>query len=89
MTLNFPNVSRSYDARRNLIRFWGHDSALEIPFFVEVSALDELPSRTMNAEAGYLHLFDAALTRIHEIACKAYSRGSRSSYLLTAADFER
>ena len=30
MTLDFPNESRSYDAKRNLVRFWGYDSALEI-----------------------------------------------------------
>ena len=54
MTLNFPNGSRSYDARRNLIRFWGYDSALEISFFVEVSALNKLNPQTRNAEAGYL-----------------------------------
>jgi hypothetical protein len=39
MALNFPNGSRSFDARRDLIRFWGYDSALEISFFVEMSAL--------------------------------------------------
>ena len=33
MTLNFPNLSRSYEARQNRVRFWGYDSAREITFF--------------------------------------------------------
>jgi hypothetical protein len=87
MTLNFPNGSRSYDARRNLIRFWGHDSALEISFFVEVSALYKLIPRTRNAEAGYLEAFDTARDRIHETARRVYSRARKGAYLLAAADF--
>jgi hypothetical protein len=87
MTLNFPNGSRSYDARRNLIRFWGYDSALEISFFVEVSALNKLNPQTRNAEAGYLEAFDAARDRIHETAREVYSRTCKGVYLLAAADF--
>jgi hypothetical protein len=84
---DFPNGSRSYDARRNLIRFWGHDSALEISFFVEVSALCKLNPRTSNAEADYLEAFDAARDRIHETDCTVYSRARKGAYLLAAADF--
>ena len=87
MTLNFPNGSRSYDARRNLIRFWGHDNALEISFFVEVSALCRLIPQTRDAEAGYLEAFDAARDRIHEAARNVYSRSRKGAYLLAAADF--
>jgi hypothetical protein len=87
MTVNFPNVSRSYDARRNLIRFWGYDSALEIPFFLEVSALFRLIPQTTDVEAGYLEAFDAARDRIHEAARKVYSRSHKGVYLLAAADF--
>lgn len=87
MTLNFPNQSRSYDARRNLIRFWGHDSALEISFFVEVSALYKLNPQTKSVESGYLEAFDAARPQIHETARKAYSRDYKGAYLLAAADF--
>ena len=87
MTLNFPNESRSYEARGNLIRFWGYDSALVIPFFVEVSALHKLYPLTRTVEAGYLEAFDAVRDRIHKTACKVYSRGSKASYLLAAADF--
>ena len=87
MTLNFPNGSRSYDARRGLIRFWGYDSALEIPFFAEVSALFKLIPQTRNVEAGYLETFDAARGRIHETARKIYSQSRKDAYLLAAVDF--
>ena len=87
MTLNFPNGNRSYDARRNLIRSWGYDSALEISFFVEVSALYKLNPQTRNVEAGYLEAFDAARDRIHETARKVYSRNRQGAYLLAAVDF--
>ena len=72
---------------RNLIRFWGYDSALEISFFVEVSALYKLNPQTMNVEAGYLETFDATRDRIHETARKVYSQSRKDAYLLAAADF--
>jgi len=87
MTLNFPNGSRSYDERRNLIRFWGYDSALEISFFVEVSALYKLNPQTRDQEAGYLAAFDTELDRIHETARKVYSQSRKDAYLLAAQDF--
>ena len=87
MTLDFPNGSRSYDARRNLVRFWGYDRALEISFFVEVGALHKLNPQTRNAEAGYLETFDSARDRIHETARKIYSRARKGAHLLAAADF--
>ena len=87
MTLNFPNRSRSYDARRNFICFWGYDSALEISFFLEVSALHKLNPQTGNVEEGYLQAFDAARDRIHETARKVYSQAPKGAYLLAAADF--
>ena len=87
MTLNFPNESRSYDSTRNLIRFWGYDSALEISFFVEVSALDKLDPVARSVEAEFLEAFDAARDRIHETARKVYARSRKDAYVLAAADF--
>lgn len=87
MALNFPNMSRSYDARRCLVCFWGYDSALEIPFFVEVGALCKLNPQMSDVEARYLEAFDAARDRIHEAARKAYSRNYEDAYLLAAEDF--
>lgn len=87
MALDFPNESRSYDAKNNRVRFWGHDRAIEISFFVEADALCELEPRTKTVEAGYLETFDAARDRIYETARRAYSRTRRTAYLLAAADF--
>lgn len=87
MTLNFPNKSRSFDARRDLVRFWGYDSALEISFFVEVSALRKLAPQTAKEEAGYLQAFDAARDRIHETARKVYARNRTHTCLLSINDF--
>jgi Protein of unknown function (DUF1488) len=86
MALNFPNQSRSFDARGNVVRFWGYDSALEIPFFVEVGALCKLDPQWPNVEAAYLAKFDAALDRIREAARKVYKRGRKASYVLAATD---
>lgn len=87
MTLQFPNTSRSYDARRNFIRFWGYDNSMEVSFFVEVSALHKLDPQMGNVEAGYLEAFDAARDRIHETARRIYSKAPNDAYLLAAADF--
>jgi hypothetical protein len=88
MTLGFPNQSRSYDPDRHRIRFWGYDNALEVPFFLEESALFKLYPRTQNVEAAILAAFDAARDRILEVAGKVYApRQRRSFYVLAAADF--
>lgn len=89
MTLTFPNPSRSFDATRNRVRFWGYDSAIEISFFVEAGALRHLCPEMNNVEAGFLEAFDDARKRIHEVADKVYVRsGNRSyAYSLAAEDF--
>lgn len=87
MALSFPNASRSYDETRNLVRFWGYDSALEIAFLVEVGALCKLEPRMGNLEADSLEAFDAARERVLEVARKVYTRGRCGPYLLAAADF--
>ena len=87
--LNFPNPSRSFDAAKNRVRFWGYDSALEISFFVEADALKQLCPEMSSVEAGFLIAFDAARARIHEVANKAYVRSSKGTYayILAAEDF--
>jgi Protein of unknown function (DUF1488) len=37
--IDFPNLSRSYDVTRHVVRFWGHDSAIEASFFIDEDAL--------------------------------------------------
>jgi len=38
----FPNGSRSYDATRLAIRFWGYDQSMEVPFFISAAVLGAL-----------------------------------------------
>jgi hypothetical protein len=88
MALNFPNLCRSYDAPGNRVRFWGHDGASEVPFFLEMSGLLTLYPETPKTESRILTAFDAARDRIIEAASKVYSpRRPRSFYVLAAGNF--
>src|ERR1700722_2372282 len=46
MALHFPNASRSYDATRHCVSFWGYDSAFEIAFHLEEKALQQISRET-------------------------------------------
>ena len=85
MTLSFPNPSRSYDATRNAVRFWGYDSAMETSFFVMADALQRL--QPGSDEAALLNAFDSNRDRICAVAAKIYARRDRGSYDLLATDF--
>lgn len=89
MTLSFPNRSRSFDATKGRVRFWGYDSAIEISFFLETGALQKLIPETGDVEAGVLKAFDATRERIYEVAAKVYARNRKASgaYILAADDF--
>jgi hypothetical protein len=85
--LNFPNASRSYDSRQRRVRFWAHDSALEIQFFLDAAALLHLDPETQTDEAGLLRTFDLNRATIETAATRAYTRDSRGAYILMASDF--
>ena len=89
MKLSYSNPCRSFDASSNRVCFWGYDSTIEISFFVGMDALKRLCPDMGDAESGYLQAFDAGLTRIHEVADRAYARGSKGTcaYILAAEDF--
>ncbi len=87
MTLHFPNLSRSCDATKRSIRFWGHDGAFEVPFSIEESALDHLAPKASHGEVASLKSFDVNRDRIFTAARKAYARGRKGSYALVASDF--
>ena len=89
MRLSFPNPSRSFDATRSRVCFWGYDSSIEVCFFVEVDALKRLCPEMSGAEAGFLNAFDAVRDRIQEVANKVYVGDSQGSYsyTLSANDF--
>ncbi len=87
MTIQFPNQSRYYDAALHAVGFWGHDGAMEAPFFVDGDALKQIQPGTGVDEASLLNAFDLNLERIHAAATKMYHRGRKGSYDLRPSDF--
>jgi hypothetical protein len=87
MALNFPNQSRSFDATRRAVRFWGHDSAMEASFYVTEDALKRIAPNMRFDEVGLLGAFDANRELIYAAASKVYARGRKGSYDLVSADF--
>jgi hypothetical protein len=85
--IDFPNHSRSYDATRRAVRFWGHDSAIEASFFINEDALTRIQPDVRLDESGFLSAFDANRDKICAVAARAYVRGSKGSYDLVAANF--
>lgn len=85
--LNFPNISRSYDATRRCVRFWGYDGALEVSFFVEEAAMFQIAPETRHNEAAVLASFDNNRESILKVARKVYSGHRQGSYALVASDF--
>jgi hypothetical protein len=85
--LNFPNESRSYDAARRCIRFWGSDGAMEVSFFLDESALTKIAVGVPSGESSMLASFDGNRERILQTARKVYDRRYKGSYELVADDF--
>jgi len=86
MSLSFPNQSRSYDATLRAVRFWGHDGAMEVAFFVNEDALKRIEPSMRSDETGLLNAFDSHRGLIYAAATKVYRRSRKGSYELTAAD---
>jgi Protein of unknown function (DUF1488) len=86
MAINFPNRSRSYDATRGVVRFWGYDRSMESAFFMSEDALEKLQPGLQFEEDDVLRAFDSNRDRIYVIAARVYARGRRGSYDVTAAD---
>ena len=87
MPLTFPNQSRSYDATRHAVRFWGYDSAMESSFFIMADALQRVQPGIWLDEAGLLDAFDANRDLIYATATRVYARGRKGSYDVVASDF--
>ena len=87
MALSFPNKSRAFDATRRAVRFWGHDSAMEVAFFVTEDALKRIQPGIQSDEAGLLRAFDSNRDLIRTRAAKIYARGRKGSYDLVGTDF--
>jgi hypothetical protein len=87
VSLNFSNESRSYDATRLAVRFYGYDGALEASFFVVQDALSRLAGCRVVGEGEGLAMFDANRARIYEVAATVYGKGRKGSYELVRSDF--
>ena len=87
MALSFPNDSRSYDATRRAVRFWGYDSAMEVSFFVNEDALKRIQPGMAFDQTGALRVFDVNRPLIYATAAKVYARGHRGSYDIVSSDF--
>ncbi len=68
VTLNFPNPSRSYDASRHCVCFWGYDNSREITFLVDDAMLAKLNSDMDSGEPALLAAFDRNRDRILGLA---------------------
>jgi Protein of unknown function (DUF1488) len=86
MTINFPNRSRSYDATRQAVRFWGYDRSMESSFFVTADALRFIQPDLKADAADLLRVFDSNRDRIYAMATKVYARGKRGTYDINVAD---
>jgi Protein of unknown function (DUF1488) len=87
VALTFPNPSRSYDATRRAVRFWGYDSSMEASFFISADALRSLQPEMLADEAHCLSAFDTNRDAICAAAARVYGRGNKGSYDLAASDF--
>jgi len=86
VTLNFTNQSRSYDATRQAVRFWGYDGAREVSFFVTDDALRRLEPGAPVDETSLLAAFEAHRDHVLRAAARVYARGRKGSYEIGAND---
>ena len=73
--------------QRRAVRFWGHDSAIEVSFFIAADALTRIQPGARPDASGFLNAFDSNRDLICAAAARVYLRGSRDSYDLVAAHF--
>jgi hypothetical protein len=81
--LQFPNPSRSYDAFRHCVRFWGYDNSREISFMVDDAMLRNLQPGVGSDERSVLGAFDEFREKVLEIAKKQYVGGSQNRYSIS------
>ena len=83
MALQFPNPSRSYDASRHCVCFWGYDNSREITFLVDDAMLRNLQPGVGSDERSILGAFDQVREKILEIAKKLYVSGPQNRYSIS------
>lgn len=87
VTLEFPNISRSFDTTRGCVRFSGYDHTREVPFFVEEGAIRAVDGGVLANSEALLLAFDRHRERICNAASRAYGRRREGSYTLKSSDF--
>jgi Protein of unknown function (DUF1488) len=87
VTLQFPNISRSFDTTRGCVRFSGYDHTKEVSFFVEEDAVRAVDGGVLANSESLLSAFDRHRDKICKAADKAYGKRREGSYTLTSADF--
>ncbi|MGH8790135.1 DUF1488 domain-containing protein [Cupriavidus necator] len=83
MALNFPNPSRSYDAARHCVCFWGYDNAREVAFQVTDDILLRLSHQGAAEESALLATFDHHRDQILQLARDLYNPGERTTYTIS------
>ena len=87
VSLNFPNAIRSYNVSNRDITFWGHDSAIEITFVIELFALQMVRGDMSTDEQALCQTFDQNIKLIHAIAKRVYDKMKGGFHRLTVNDF--
>ena len=83
VALQFPNPSRSYDATRHCVCFWGYDNSREITFQVDDAMLRNLQPDAGSDERSILGAFDQIREKLLEIARKQYVQGPQNRYTIS------
>lgn len=87
MTIGFPNHSRTYDASRQAVRFWGYDQTLEVMFRIDRFALARIDADSGQDEGSLLSAFDRHRDRIVRVAGDVYARRPSAMCQLVEGDF--
>jgi len=83
IALKFPNLSRSFNAARQSIRFGGYDTVFEVAFEVDTGALAQIDTEgKLHDEAAWLAVFDD-----NRVASAVYAKQPRRFVQLAAAHF--
>lgn len=83
MTLNFPNPSRTYDASRHCVCFWGYDDSREVTFLVDDAMLTKLNPNMGSGEPALLAAFDRNRDRILGLARDLHQGGPQNRYTIS------
>lgn len=81
--LQFPNPSRSYDASRHCVCFWGYDNSREITFMIDDAMLRNLQPGVGSDECSVLGVFDEFRDKVLEMAQKQYVAGPQNRYSIS------